>query len=285
MAPLKTARTLPVTIRRLLRERIATNLDLPMQSTTAARVVALCQDEDRDVREFTEVVQHDPSLAGHILSVANSAAYAAREPITSLHQAVNWLGISTLSEIAIAVSLKGKVFDVPGYATRLRELWIHSAATAVFARELSQRRVEDADGMFLCGLLHNVGKPVVMQNLADMARQKTEVPVPKGIMELAMDEYHEEVGGMLVAHWDFPDWMERVVRWHGDPEKAEEHADRARIVRIACRLGTWALSEESTPEDFDLEQAEIQELGIQAPEMRRLLDRRGEVLEVADAFL
>lgn len=284
MEILTTTNALPASIRQLLRERISTNLNLPMQSQTAAQVLALGGDEERDVREFTELVERDPALAGHILALSNSVVYAAREPITSLHQAVKWLGISTLCEISVAVSLKSKVFDIPGYATRLRDLWIHSAATAVYARELSRDRIEDADGMFMCGLLHTVGKPVVMQNMSDIVKERTNHPVPKGLMELAMEEFYELVGGKLVAHWEFPEWMITVVRCHRQYDQAGDYRMEACLISLAASLADWALLEGSTEEDFDYSLPAIEDAGLSVEDIQRMIARRGQVLEIADAF-
>ena len=284
---------IPDAVRRMLQDRIANNLVLPMQSQTTVQVIALCKKDDVDIHELTDLIQRDPALAGNLMAITNSAAYAGREKITSLHQALNRLGISAISEIAIAVSLKGKVFDVPGYATRIRDLWIHSAVTASFTREVARdvdrrarrERPLDVDSLFLCGLLHAVGKPIVMQNLADMVREKTDKPVPRGLMELAMDRFYEPVGAMLVDHWEFPEWMSTVVRCHRQYERADDFADEARIVGLAADLSEWALAEESTAEDFDAGLPVIGELGLEYDDVSSLLERRGEVLEMADSFL
>ena len=50
-------------------------------------------------------------------------------------------------------------------------------------------------------------------------------------------------------------------------------------------LSKWALSESSSVEDFDSNLPVIGELGLEFEEVSDLLDRRGEVLEMADAFL
>ena len=47
------------------------------------------------------------------------------------------------------------------------------------ARALRRKNVE---GAFLCGLLHDVGKPLVMQELIQLASERTERPVPNAIL-------------------------------------------------------------------------------------------------------
>lgn len=273
---------LPEGVRRLLRERIENNLELPFQSNTAAQVLEICNDERCDAQKLAEVISFDPSLAGHVLSVSNSAVYAPTEPIVSLQQAVSRLGVRTICEIAVAVSLKGRVFDVPGHAVRLREMWMHSAAAGVYTKEVARSLRMNVEGAFLCGLLHDVGKPIVLQNLVDLSRTKTEKPVPPGILEAAMDEFHEAVGGMMVRHWELPKWMAEVVEHHHDYTGADEARRETMVTRLGDVLASWALAEGDAPFEGDLDVQRA--LDLYPEDIERLLERRTSVLEIAEAL-
>src|SRR5262245_19202607 len=97
-----------------LRARVAGELDVPVLSTTATRVLANSRDENGDLDELTELIASDQSLAAHVLRVANSAGQAPLVPILSLHQAIGRLGLATVGDVAIAIALKERVFSVPG---------------------------------------------------------------------------------------------------------------------------------------------------------------------------
>ena len=66
--------------------------------------MSLCSEETCDAARLAELITHDQALAGHVLGVSNSAAYAPKEPIVSLQQAVSRLGSDTVCEIAMAPS-------------------------------------------------------------------------------------------------------------------------------------------------------------------------------------
>ena len=51
-------------------------LELPILPEAAASVLEACRDEDKGPRQVADTLQRDPALAGHVLRVANSAAYA-----------------------------------------------------------------------------------------------------------------------------------------------------------------------------------------------------------------
>ena len=276
---------LPDRLRTMLQERIDTNLELPLQSKTSADVLALSSQDDCDVQGLSELIERDQSLAGHVLGVANSAAYAPLEPIVSLQQAVSRLGVGVIAEISIALSLKGKVFDVPGYDTLIRDMWIHAAASAVYAKEIARVMRCNVEGAFMCALLHDVGRPLVLQNMVDMARAQTDHEVPAGILEAAMNEFHEHVGDKMVTHWDLPEWMGDVVANHHDYMQAGDHKDVAMIVALADSLATWALDENSDSNDFDSNLDVVDDLNLYADEINSLTEMRDQILEGAEAFL
>lgn len=279
--------TIPPAIRQLLEEHQRRGaLELPLLSDTAARVMALCNDENSEARDLAEVMKRDQSLAGHVLRVANSAAYAPKEEIVSLQQAISRLGLPTVREIALAISVKGRVFQVPGHQTRIRSMWMHSAAAAVYSREVALLLRVNAEGAFMCGLLHDIGKPVVLQTLLDLVKERTNKAIPSGLIELAMDEFHEAWGALLVRSWDLPEWVGGVVEHHHHWNRAPEEIRReVLIARLGDMLSAWALDDSYDEADFRAEDDVVAELNIYADDLAGLLAQRGNVLEIAETFV
>ena len=277
---------LPAKVRVMLEERLAgDDLELPVLSDTAMQILAMADEEECDARSLAEVLQRDQALASHVLRVSNSAAYAPKEPIVSLQQAISRMGFPTVREIAISVAVRGKVFDVPGHRVRVRELWMHSAAAGVFCREASRQMRNNVEAGFLCGLLHDVGKPMVAQVLSDEARKHTDRPIPSPILEAAMDSFHVELGSRMVRHWKLPDWVVVAIENHHNIRAKSDFRELARLTNLADELSHWALTEGYTKEDFPAELPVIRGLGMYADDVVKLLDMRGTVLEVVEAFL
>jgi HD-like signal output (HDOD) protein len=218
-----------------------------------------------------------------LLRHPHATAIAPREPIVNLHQAITRLGLSTISEIAVAVSMKGRVFSVPGHKTRLRELWMHSAATAACAKEAALLRGQKTESLFLCGLLHDVGMPLVMQAFADrLAKDRSRI-VSRAVLEIAMEEFHQELGLMAIQKWGLGAHIAAVVRHHHDPARATIHGEEVRITALADDLATWALDSDRGPEDFREQNGKSH--GFTKDELECLLARRGRVIGVAEAFM
>ena len=88
----------------------AGSIELPVMPEAAAQILELVNDPAADAKKLAAILQRDPSLATHVLRVANSTAFAPREPIVSLQQAISRLGMTNLTQIATAVAVKTKVF-------------------------------------------------------------------------------------------------------------------------------------------------------------------------------
>ena len=87
---------------------------VPLLPQVASQVVALAASPVADASRLSALIHRDPSLAGQVLRIANSAAYAPRMPIVSLQQAVARLGLTVINEIAFAASVQSGIFKVPG---------------------------------------------------------------------------------------------------------------------------------------------------------------------------
>ncbi len=273
---------LPEIVRAPLAERTSElSLELPMLPDTASRVMGLCTAEDCDVRELAELIERDPSLAGHVLRISNSAAFAPNEAIVSLQQAVTRLGFSVLSEIAVGVALRGQVFRVPGFDKTIRLMWMHSAAAGAFAKDIARTARRNVEGAFLCGLLHDVGKPIVLTNVLDVCKQARVRP-NKPIVETALEEFHTTVGAMLVERWGLAPWVVAAAEHHHRPEEAGAHEVEANVTNLADALSHWALSTRDVGDPRTL--PSVAALDLYDDDMVRIMAGREAVLELAAAF-
>jgi len=268
-----------------LRSSADGELGLPLLSDIACRVTAVCQDPRGDLQGLADLVTHDQSLAAHVLRVANSAAYAPRGPILSLQQAIGRLGLSTVRDVAIAVALKERVFSVPGYQPHLRDLWLHSAATACYAKEASQLLRRNVEPAFLCGLLHDVGMPIVMQVVCDLAENRGIAPITTPVMEAAMLEFHCEFGAKIAQRWRLGPSISSAILHHHDPTRAKSLTDDVLVTALADALADWAMDARQDEEGFPRDQPLVQELNLSRDALSVLLRQRQHVLKVALAFL
>jgi HD-like signal output (HDOD) protein len=66
---------------------------------------------DPDINRIAELISQDVGLAGTVLKVVNSAAFATEEPTLSVEEGVKRLGIKTIISITNGLSIKGEMSD------------------------------------------------------------------------------------------------------------------------------------------------------------------------------
>ena len=108
-----------------------------------------------DSSKVAIIIQKDPAVAAKVLQVCNSAFFRLPRRVSSIKQAVSYLGLSTVRSMVLSAELfkPGKALP-PGLD--LGQLQQHAMSVAVVARSLAADTpwAEDA---FLAGLLHDVG--------------------------------------------------------------------------------------------------------------------------------
>lgn len=221
---------------RLFARQIAERrLELPPMPGTAAEVMSLCQQESTDAAKLSVVIHRDQTIASNVLRVANSAAYVGQMPCASLQQAISRLGLQLITEIATAVAVRGRLFANPTCADLLAALWRHSVLTGFYTKEIARMRRRNVEIAFLCGLLHDLGKAVLL-NAVDRVLGAHRLELPVAELLRAVHEQHVAAGGLLAAAWKLPPQVTEAIACHHDPVAAKSFADMAMSVRLADEL-------------------------------------------------
>ncbi|MFN3238490.1 MAG: HDOD domain-containing protein [Pseudomonadales bacterium] len=202
-------------------------ITLPILPDVAANVITLTSSEDSDASELANLIQADMAMAGHVMRVANSPMYRPATAFVSLQQAITRLGINTIGEIALATSLNADIFVAPGYEPLLRQYWQRALQCSAWAKEIARMRRTNVEESFLGGLLCQMGKPVVVQALADFGLSEERL-LPM------VDHYYVRAGALLAAMWSLPTAVNDVIIHH---QHADSNcANRGLLVNVQAAL-------------------------------------------------
>jgi putative nucleotidyltransferase with HDIG domain len=202
---------------------------MPALSPNAARLIELMGNGDRSSRDLLSLVKGDALLTGHILNVANSAAYSRGAPVASIARALSVLGEKMVLGIALGASAPG-VFAGPltGYEGERGDLWRHGLAVAVASRVIAKyaRAKVDGEVAYTAGLLHDIGKAILSEFLKgtapsfvatiDSRRAGSYLEAERG--ELGVD--HCEAGKSLAKRWNLPAPLAGAISCHHSPSTA-----------------------------------------------------------------
>jgi HD-like signal output (HDOD) protein len=211
------------------------SLELPVLGEAVTRLVAEAKNPDGDVRRVAELVRRDPGLAGNLLALANTSAYAGREPAATLQQAVARLGTTALRDLALVVAARSRAFAVPGRQAEMRARFARAFAAGLFAQEIARTRRFGVEEAFLIGLFHDVGWPLALQLVTVGAR---EVGVELGAAEAdgVAEALHAEVGARAVESWRLDPHVADAVRGHHAWETGSRGAAMAAFASVLAEL-------------------------------------------------
>jgi HD-like signal output (HDOD) protein len=259
------------------------DLELPLLPQVASQVMALTSDPAADAAKLSSLIHQDQALAAHVLRIANSPAYMPRSPVVSLQHAVAMLGINLLSEIAFTASLKAGAFQVPGHEDEVKQLWRHSLASGAFAKEVARTRRVNVESAFLCGLLHTIGKPVVLRSAAVLA-QKQNIPADKPMLRILMNGYHPRVGCLIAEKWGLPKQVAEAIQYYSDYDHATSFRQECLLTCVADRLATHLLTPDDMPEDTLRDHPAFAELNLYPNDIDQLIACGDKVLAVVNAM-
>ncbi len=208
-----------------LRKKIFAKINnLPTLPVVIPKLLRLLDDKETRAEQVVDTVSHDPALASKILQVANSAYYGFPQKISSLERAIALLGFNMVKSLALSI---GVIRALPergkGHPFSHEDLWIHSLAVATLMRHIGRRfkaSREEADSLFIIGLLHDVGKIVLDQffpqeflKVLERVGRDSNVPFYEAELE-AIGIEHGETGALLLTRWKFPDIIILPIRLH-----------------------------------------------------------------------
>jgi len=211
----------------------------PSMPGAAALVLSLVNNPKVSASEIEKAIKYDAGLTANILKMVNSAYFGLPSEVGSVRRAIVLLGIKRLVQIVMA-SCVDALMDkrVVGYDLPSGELWRHSIAVSVAAEGLvKELKVSAPEEIFTAALLHDVGKLI----LGDFVKEdivKIEDKASEGLPFQAAEHEvlgtdHAEVGALILKNWSLPKEIVDAVRWHHDPDAAEEVSTLVDIVHIA----------------------------------------------------
>ena len=257
----------------VLMEKLARQeLELPPLPQIANQVLALSADPKADVSRLASLIEQDPVLTAKIFQTSNSVVQGSTREIVSLKQAIAWLGLNTVAGTAFILSVQEGVFKVQGYECEVKALWRHMLTTAFYGKSIAGLIGCSPDAAFLSGLLHAIGKPLVVHMVNQNQQHSTSLLPWAGVMTLIQESY-VEVGRQLAEAWGFPDSVKEAISLHQDHayHLATSPTKSAAITCLAKHFASHCIDPEALSEETLRAQSVVHALKVQEDVMDALL--------------
>ena len=182
--------------------------DLRPLSAVVARILQITEDDRFSAQELAQVIAADQALTAKMLRLSNSAYYGFPRRITTVRDAVVLLGFravrsATLASCVIEAMEGAEVLDY-------RDFWHFSVTVGMLAEVLARAGKAHRDESFTAGVMHNVGRLALDQQLPDALRESLAYAKAHDVSLHEAERQvigfgDDELGGALTLHWNFPE--------------------------------------------------------------------------------
>ncbi|MBF0126183.1 MAG: HDOD domain-containing protein [Magnetococcales bacterium] len=248
---------------------------MPAFPPSVYRILKLTADINCAPKDLVRVIDHDPVLTLKLLQLVNSPYFGLSRQISSIKQAVVFVGINTIKNLALTIAPLEMLSRHSPSNPWMDNLLAHAIGVGVIAKHLARRlgisEVESTD-FFVAGLLHDIGKMALYRFDTDDYDKALQLAIKKKI-PLHMAERHvfgvdhTQVGAMLGDKWclplDFVACMGHHHTWNPDMSPLQDCVFTANIIAKKIKVGESGdpVTENSLPRELELR------LGCKLPEL------------------
>ena len=133
---------------------------LPTVPHVYLEITRLATRADATLDELAAAVERDPALVAKVLQMGNSAWFGRRRRLTSIREAVQYLGVDVLRGLALGGQAFGTMSIAPFEGFSLEALQRHSLHTARLAARLLEGQ-KGVDDVFTTAMVHDIGQVVL----------------------------------------------------------------------------------------------------------------------------
>lgn len=208
---------------------------------TALKILRMFQSGMGNIDDISSELAQDQVLSAQTLKICNSALFAGSVSIDSLKDAVLLMGEELLikSVITAAVNNYFNQAGASGYSLCKGGLYFHAVGVATLAETIAEKSgVSNPKFAYTAGLLHDIGKVVLDQYVADSAPLFFRSIAQKDVSFLESEKKligitHCEAGAFLAKRWNFSDRLTNVIKHHHHPENTENNINLVYIIYLA----------------------------------------------------
>ena len=236
-------------------------------------------DPNISFNEIAKVVSMDPGLAARIFKVANSCFFGRLSKAETLTEAIVTIGIKGLYSLVLVHLIKEyyKTFGLMEMS-----YWNHSVSVSITSMLLaSENGMSHTEDAMVSGLLHDIGKDILNtaepEIYADITMQVGLNGTTCASAEKKLFGFtHAEVGFELAKRWNFPNYIQTVIRYHHDLSAVEKEVPASFLLTSLINLADTlciklGMSVKAPQDEFSWDDVEaVKILGFSAEQLTEL---------------
>ncbi len=195
--------------------------EFPTLPTIYANIIKIISSPETTVSDLSRIIEQDQSASTKILRVANSPIYGIQTKVTSLNQAIFYLGFNEIKNLMISLTLLNVISKSVnlGRNFNLDDFWRHTIAVGVIARQLGfYAKCTNLDDYLLAGIVHDIGKLVFIKYFPEIYGRVSEKAAELNchINEIEKQVFgitNQDAGYVIAEKWNLPPSIKRVTKY------------------------------------------------------------------------
>ncbi len=206
-----------------LRRLVSQMHTVPSLPALYAELVEELNVADSSLKKIGAIIKQDIGMTVKILQLVNSAFFGLRRRISDVTEAVNLLGLDTITSLALAAGVFSQFESQSSSPYTIIDLWRHSSTVGTIAKRIATEEFPAAtQDAFTAGLLHDIGEVVLAANLPQQFAAVQELVAHENKSELEAEKQifeatHPDVGAYLLGLWGLPNPVVEAVAFHHAP--------------------------------------------------------------------
>ena len=250
------------------------DLKFPPLSRTVAEVSDLLGANGMpDTDRLINIVHMDPLVVASVLKRINSAFYGMRQQFQDIRKAILMIGFIEVCNIVLASGYVGikREMSSKSQAKIIDRIMRVSIGSGYFANLISQHlRLPEKSSAFTAGLLHNIGRFVLLYNLPDAYEQLFRenelqyIPTPNDEVRM-MGIDHSSIGALAAQHWNFPELISSLIESYQKPGQltTDNHRTIALVLSASSEMAQQLCAKydelkQSMPENGESDQESME---------------------------
>jgi putative nucleotidyltransferase with HDIG domain len=214
-----------------LRKLIGGLGSLPGPPDTYVHLEEVLNSAYSSLNDVAAVVETDLRVTAKLLQIVNSAQFGIARQIVSPTEAVQLVGVEAVRGLVLGL----QAFTI--YKSKKKipptDIWDHSLRIGLAARRIAQVQglsYEQCEKAFLGGLLHDIGKIILIANIPDEYNEvrtfarNCRMPLHEGEIQ-RYGVSHAQIGAYLLSLWGIQEDVVKIVEHHHSLEMFPDNED------------------------------------------------------------
>jgi len=203
------------------------------------RLKELLDDDNATLEDISKLISLEPALASKLLKIANSALFNFPREIDSIDRALMILGIKEVENLVNTYGVTAAFSGLDPNIADMDRFWEISVDCALLTKFLAKKiGLENSEGLFLAGLLHNIGQLAIVHNEPERVKfcegfNKAETPWDRQLNAFGFT--FSECSAELLTLWHLPESIITPIRQYKDAYN-EELDPKSSLLFITTRL-------------------------------------------------